>query len=284
MSPGLSPQGGSHAYHPTQPYGWPDHRIRERGQGQGQYQGQPQPAIHGRDRTRRVNRRHDDGDRLSAVGRSARDRPVHPQVGDGAAKGVASSVVHTEPAYPRHRATKAPGGYAAAFSRVVRRKKAAREACERHWSAAPQDAVAPTFASEGGLTAPGYPRPPVKGTQRPFRRWCVHAGPRWEPRPAAYPGSPLMGERSSVSLRAEARESSHPVAPIFTRCPLVTVMVPMGKVTLPGGAGPFSTTPPVAGTESRVGEVLTRLRHDAQIGFRGPPATRVLFAGFLIRD
>ena len=55
-------------------------------------------------------------------------------------------------------------------------------------------------------------------------------------------------------------------------------------VTLPGGAGPFSTTPPVAGTESRVGEVLTRLRHDAQIGFRGPPATRVLFAGFLIRD
>ena len=50
----------------------------------------------------------DTGDRLSAVGRSARNRPVHPQVGDGAAKGVASSAVHTEPACPRHRATKAP--------------------------------------------------------------------------------------------------------------------------------------------------------------------------------
>src|SRR5215469_17034447 len=36
------------------------------------------------------------------------NRPVHPQFGDGAAKGAASSAVHTEPACPRHRATKAP--------------------------------------------------------------------------------------------------------------------------------------------------------------------------------
>src|SRR5690349_14656740 len=57
--------GGSYAYHSTQPYECPDHRVREGGQGSGQYQGHSELAIHGRDRTPCVDRRYDRCNRLS---------------------------------------------------------------------------------------------------------------------------------------------------------------------------------------------------------------------------
>src|SRR5215472_12726315 len=66
-------------------------------------------------------------------------------------------------------------------------QKAAREACERHWSAAPQDAVAPTFASGEGLTdhasrqtVTNDPRHRRAGSHRLVLTAGSGAGARWD--------------------------------------------------------------------------------------------------------